>query len=331
MCLQWIKSRFAARKTARMAADYVPDGTYTDEIYYHGIKSGVYGVVGPQGVGKTSFCMALLCLDYMYHGAERLQKAQKEIDLYNSQNPGANVKVPACAYRTRTKLWLPNNKPTYHTDIYQFGLPSPDFPEIQHFPKSTVIYCDEIDSALDNRAWTRLGDYKQQIFDGLKYIRHLDLAFLYDVQRFEKLDVNVRRLTTHLIYILGKKDYYTDRGELIRTEWDFVLVERQQADNAALLKELGVDISAYITAPSRCKLVYKGNIYARYNSYACKPLWYRGLKQYEIERHPESDYKQESIEQFCQQNRLKLDQNNAKLAENQPNNAGDSVPVGGDR
>lgn len=321
------------RRKNQVAEVYKPTGTYTDVIHDVGIKSGVYGVVGPQGIGKTSFCMALLSLDAKWHSEERLAKARAEIEQYNKSNPDDTpVHCPECMYRTRTKLWLPNNKPTYHTDIWQFGLPSPDFPEIQFFPRSTVIFCDEIDGYLDSRQFMRDDAHKKQIYDGLKYVRHQDIALLWDAQIFENVDNKVRRLTMYLIYILDKRDIYGYPPEppmrkkhlfrrkrkrrpnrqkvLLRTEWDFIMTTGQEsAKRDSLsgddgLKAYGLDLSQYLK-PQKLKLVYEGNIYKQYNSYSGKPLWYRGLKQYSIEKHPESTFSKASIEQFCRQNRIK--------------------------
>ena len=84
------------------------------------------------------------------------------------------------------------------------------------------------------------------------------------------------------------------------------MIPQQQSDNSEILKEMGVDMSKYVSAPERLKLVYEGNIYKQYNSYSGKPLWYRGLRQFSIDKHPESAFSKEGIEQFCRQNRMRI-------------------------
>lgn len=179
--------------------------TVTDEFIDKPIPPGVYIIVGPQGVGKTSFMNALISIDSKYHGVQRLQMAKVEIDKLN--DIGYKLTLPPCPYRTRSKLFLPNGKPTYHTDISQFGLPGRR-PEVQYFPPFTVIGCDEIDSFMDCREWNRNSRMKADIIDGFKYIRHHDLVFLGDAQNLGKVDAAVRKLTTDVIYILSKKDVY---------------------------------------------------------------------------------------------------------------------------
>lgn len=282
--------------------------TVTDEFIDKPIPPGVYIIVGPQGVGKTSFLNALISIDSKYHGAERLRLAKVEIDKLNEI--GYKLTLPPCPYRTRSKLFLPNGKPTYHTDISQFGLPGRR-PEVQYFPPFTVIGCDEIDSFMDCRAWNQNGSMKADIIDGFKYIRHHDLVFLGDVQNFSKVDAAVRKLTTDVIYILGKKDVYgkkhrfSRKKTLLRTEWEFIWVKQQQAENVASLGEMGIEVRE--KNARKCKLIYEGNIYSQYNSQSGKPYWYRGIKQFTVEKHPENVLSPEGVETYCRQNALNYD------------------------
>lgn len=279
--------------------------TVTDEFIDKPIAPGVYLIAGPQGVGKTSFMNALISIDFKYHGAERLAMAQAEIDMLNKI--GYNLKVPPCAYRTRSKLFLPNGKPTYHTDISQFGLPGRR-PGVQYFPPYTVIGCDEIDSFMDCREWNKNASMKADIIDAFKYIRHHDIVFLGDLQSFSKVDAAVRKLTTDVIYILRKKDVYgkkrrlSRKKTLLRTEWEFIWVKHQQAENAESLREMGIDV--HEKNARKCKLIYEGNIYQQYNSQSGKPYWYRGIKQFTVEKHPENVFSPEGVEKYCRQNAL---------------------------
>ena len=133
---------------------------------------------------------------------------------------------------------------------------------------------------------------KADIIDGFKYIRHHDLVFLGDAQNFGKVDAAVRKLTTDVIYILSKKDVYgkkhrfSRKKTLLRTEWEFIWVKHQQAENAASLGEMGIEVRE--KNARKCKLIYEGNIYSQYNSQSGKPYWYRGIKQFSVEKHPEN-------------------------------------------
>ena len=282
--------------------------TVTDEFIDKPIPPGVYLIVGPIGVGKTSFMNALISIDSKYHSQFRIERAQAEIDYLNKN--GYSLTLPACAYRTRSKLFLPNGKPTYHTDISQFGLPGRR-PEVQYFPPYTVIGCDEIDSFMDCRDWNKNANMKADIIDGFKYIRHQDLVFLGDLQNLSKVDAAVRKLTTDVIYILNKKDVYgkkrrfSRKKTLQRTEWEFIWVKYQQAENAETLREMGVDV--HDKNARRCKLIYEGNIYSQYNSQSGKPYWYRGITQFTVEKHPDNTLSPEGVDRYCRQNALNYD------------------------
>ena len=285
--------------------------TVTDEFIDNPIPPGVYLIVGPQGFGKTSFMNALISIDFKYHGAWRMQMANDEWMYLHDKCGYKNLNKPyPCAYRTRSKLFLPNGKPTLHTDISQFGLPGRRS-DVLHVPKCTVFGIDEIDSFMDCREWNKNIELKADIIDGLKYIRHHDLVFIADLQNFGKVDLSVRRLTTDVIYILNKKDIYKRKHRfsrkqmLARTEWEFIWVKHQQAENAEALREMGVDVRE--KNARRCKLIYEGNIYLQYNSQSGKPYWLRGLKQYEVQEHPINPLSPEGVEKYCTQNTLDAD------------------------
>lgn len=286
--------------------------TVTDEFIDNPIAPGVYIVVGPQGVGKTSFMNALISIDSKYHGAWRLQMAMDEWQYLRDKCGYTSLNKPyPCAYRTRSKMFLPNGKPTLHTDISQFGLPGRRA-EVMHVPPCTVFGIDELDSYMDCREWNKDLKLKEDIIDGLKYIRHHDLVFIGDLQNFSKVDVAVRRLTTDVIYILNKRDIYKRKHRFSRkqvlasTEWEFVWVKHQQAENAETLREMGVDVRDRVAR--RCKLIYEGNIYKQYNSQSGKPYWLRGLKQYEVQEHPVNPLSPDGVEQYCTQNALDTDE-----------------------
>ncbi len=284
--------------------------TVTDEFIDNPIKSGVYIFAGPQGVGKTSLMMAMLSTDFIYHGQQRLEEGKRDIAMLNAipQAKPYKLTMPACAYRTRTKLILPNGKPTYHTDISQFGLPGT--PGIQYFPRGTVLGFDEIDSFMDCRKWQ---EDKQPVIDGCKYIRHHNLVFMGDCQNFAKVDIAIRRLTTDLIFVLSKRDIWkTELVGLFKkpkrvfygTEWDFTWTKQQLLENAQQLATLtGCRVNAqdYVR---RCKFIYRGNIYSQYDSLSGKPYWYNGLESYEVEDHPVSGLSREGVDQFVKRNAL---------------------------
>jgi hypothetical protein len=308
----------------RKPTEVEPLSKFNRDLIAEPLQSGVHVIIGPQGCGKTSFGMALACEDYRWHRDDRLAEARKEVAKMQAVDASYNsLRVPACPYRTRTRLFLPNGKPTYHIDISQFGLPEGQA-DVQYLPKSTFVFCDEIDSFMDSRRWQ---EDKQYITDGFKYVRHHDITFVGDAQCFDKIDISIRRLTTDIYYITSKKDYYNQpkwwaklvprarERKIIRTEWRFIHVKQQLMSNAQQLKSLGIEtpVSSYFR---KCKFVYEGDIYSQYNSYSGAPYWYNGIKIYEIEEHPHNNLTRAGVEQWCKSNALRFE---APIKANQSN------------
>ncbi len=282
-------------------------GTVTDEIMDAPIKSGFYVFCAPQGGGKTSLMYAMMSLDARFHGATRLEEGARQCKKLNAipqENP-YKLTMPACAYRTRSLVMLPNGKPTYHTDISQFGLPGKS--GVQFFPQGTFLAFEEIDSFMDCRKWQ---EDKQNVIDGIKYVRHNNLVVMGDCQNFSKLDVALRRLTTDLIFVVSKRDVYetvhTKNGPVRQfkgNEWEFYWTKQQLMENAEMMRQYGfqIDTKQFVR---HCKLFYPGNIHNQYDSCAGKPYWYNGLEQYEIEKHPSNALSRDGIKAFISQNAL---------------------------
>ncbi len=296
------------RKTSKESEESRTN-TITDEFIDNPIMPGVYGFMGPQGVGKTSLMYAMLSVDFQYHGNERIEIGRRDIEHLNSivQKRPYKLKMPDCAYRTRHTVILPNGKKTYHTDISQFGLPGK--PGVQYFPKGTVLAFEEIDSYMNCRKWN---DDKQDIIDGLKYTRHNDMVIMWDAQKIDRVDKAVRDLTTDLLIVESKQEIWKTtvskylkrrRRVFTGTEWTFLWIKKQLLDNVSSLCGLGykVDTTQYIR---RCKFFYKGDIYKQYNSKSGKAYWLNGIENYYVEEHHDNDFSREGIEEFVKRNAL---------------------------
>ena len=67
------------------------------------------------------------------------------------------------------------------------------------------------------------------------------------------------------------------------------------------LKSLGeiVDESEYVR---KCKFVYEGNIYDRYNAESGRLYWLQGIKDYYVEMHPSEIPTRDAVDDYCKRN-----------------------------
>ena len=116
-------------------------------------------------------------------------------------------------------------------------------------------------------------------------------------------------------YIIRRKDHYEDeerlswlqalfkrpRHRVIRTEWTFLWIKNQLKVQANTLKSLGeiVDESEYVR---KCKFVYEGNIYDRYNAESGRLYWLQGIKDYFVEMHPSEIPTRDAVDDYCKRN-----------------------------
>ena len=142
---------------------------------------------------------------------------------------------------------------------------------------------------------------KANVIDAIKWCGHNRLTFIGDAQVFARLDAAVRALATDQWYVLSRRDFYEDEDgrprpwwrllfrkkpqhRVIRTEWTFLWIKNQMKVQAAELRTLGevIDTAEYVR---KCKFVYYGNIYERYNSESGRAYWLKGIIDYYVEEH----------------------------------------------
>ena len=294
-----------------------PAFTVDEELRQHMLPTGFYVICGRQRAGKGSLGCAVLDTDCTYHCAERLARAQAEINELNSipQEHPYNLHLPDFPYRSKNKMLLgPDFRPTYHMDVNQFALPDGQ-PNVQYIPPYTLIHAEEIDAYMNCRSWGEAAVEKANVIDAIKWLGHNELAFIGDAQVFGRLDAAVRALTTDVWYVLKRHDAYEDEEKLtpwqaffrkpkhriVRTEWTFLWIKNQMRVQAGELRSLGeaIDVAEYVR---KCKFVYYGNIYERYNSKSGRPYWLKGIEDYNVEYHPDDTPTRTAVEDYCKRN-----------------------------
>lgn len=286
--------------------------TFDQELIQHMLPTGVYVIVGRQRAGKGALCCAISDTDATWHAEERQALAQEFVDELNEQDD-YNLELPEHVYYSKNKMYLtPDWVETHHVDVLDVALPETE--EDSHFPPYSFFVLEEMDAVMNARSWKNGERKKANVIDGYKWGGHNNLVILGDAQVFSRLDAAARALTTDIFYILRRKDYYSDdvprkwwqfgkreENHVIRTEWDFLWIKNQLHQEAEALSKFGDFISKddYI---KKCKFVYEGNVYDRYNSKAGQAYWYKNIKQFAAAPHPNDSMTRESINDYCTRN-----------------------------
>lgn len=272
------------------------------ELKERRLPTGFYVIAGEQGAGKTSLATAIMSTDYKYHSTERLRIAQSHVNTLNSS--GYKLRLPKHLYFSNIELSLDKSLSnaravrTHCISVKNFGLPNADY-EVQYFPYGSVIYISEADIWLYTQDWQKISKY---VWNLIKYVRHNGLVVIFDVQVFDRLPIQLRKLCTDLIYI-RESNYKPARFfGLIkqRTRWHYVWSQPQQQTAIAEMNKLGADIpSKHIAFQGAFN--YKGNIYRQYDSYSGEMYFLNGIEKcgYAVRQHPPKSYTPDGVKEYC--------------------------------
>ncbi|MBQ8685126.1 MAG: hypothetical protein IJ514_03020 [Clostridia bacterium] len=260
------------------------------------LPSGVYVVRGQQGVGKTSFCTALLCADYRKWRKYRVEEGKSLAQAYYRDNK-IKLEISDRLYFSNIKILLDKRKKlyTHYVDVQRLGLPNPDF-KVQYLPRGSVVYIQEADILLFCRNYNELNEYLINLF---KYVRHNLLTIILDCQVDSALDKAVRRLTVGVYHIERSFDGRFFLFWKVR-RWKFIYIHNQLNDVVKELATVGVKINISVVERGRFRCF--GNIFERYNSFSGVPYFLHGIENvgYEYLENPSESYSIKDINAFVQ-------------------------------
>lgn len=277
---------------------------FEEEIKVSRLEPGFYCLCGEQGAGKTSMAVALLSMDYKYHSEERIRIAQSRVNQLNHLGY-KNLKLPEHVYFSNIELSL--TKPLSKSDavrthcvtVERFGLPNDEY-DVQRFPLCSVVYISEADVWLYTSRWQSVSKY---IWNLIKYVRHNMMTVIFDVQVFDRLPIQLRKLCTDLIYITDSG--YTPKRffGLIkqRTHWIYNWSKPQMFTAMSELIKIGADIDVKKTSYNGA-FTYKGNIYQQYDSFSGEMYFINGVEKvgYKVQQHPPKEYSPDGVRAYCQ-------------------------------
>jgi len=287
--------------------------TFDQELRQHMLPDGIYVICGRQRAGKGSLGCAIMDIDATYHSDERLMLAQAKVDELNEQDD-YDLELPEHLYYSKNKMYLtPDYIETYHVDVLDVALPETE--EDMHFPPYSMFNLEEMDAVMNARTWKDGANKKANVIDGEKWGGHHHLTITGDAQVFARLDAAVRSLVTDIFYVLKRTDYYSDDvphkwyqfsarredNHVIRTEWEFLWIKNQVHQEASELSKFG-DFIPNDDRIKKCKFVYDGNIYERYNSHSGEAYWYKNIKNFACAPHPDDSLSRDAVNDYCARN-----------------------------
>lgn len=255
-------------------------------------------VIGPQGVGKTSCGTAILTQDFKYHGKERTKIANNYIKEINQNRVKKISFLNTHLYFSNFDIVL-NKKHDIHTHLVHLNdLSIPDKQKLNYFPRGAVFFIQEADSEADSRDWRKLA---KGLIEFAKRFRHMNYTVILDMQLSGNLDKKLRDLLTDIFFMYKcetKRKWLFKKIQL----WRFYSVQNQLNEFVKQLASIGVDIK--IPVLEKMKLEDKPSVFSRYDSFSSSPYFLNGLVEYVFKEHPKMDYSEQSIEKFCEENRL---------------------------
>lgn len=260
------------------------------------LSPGVFVVRGPQGVGKTSFCTALLCVDYKRWTKWRTEQGQSLANSFYKDNR-VRLHISDRLYFSNIKILLNKRRGlyTHYVDVQRLGLPNPDF-KVQYLPRGSVVYIQEADVLMFCRDYQSLNEY---LINLLKYVRHNLLTIIFDCQVDSALDKAVRRLTVGVYHIEESCDARWLLFWKVR-KWKFIYIHNQLNDVVKELATVGVKINVSVVERGIYKTRLK--VFERYNSFSGVPYFLHGIENvgYEYLPFPKETLKIEDVNAFVQ-------------------------------
>lgn len=255
-------------------------------------------IVGPQGVGKTSCASTVFVLDYKYHAKTRTKIANDFIKLINVNRVNKIPYIKTHLYFSNQDIIL-DKKRNIHTHLVHLeDLSIPDKEKLNYYPKGSIFFIAEADSEADSRNWRKLA---RGLIEFAKRFRHMQYTVIVDMQISGNFDKKLRELLTDIwfVYFSGTVRFFIFWK---RQKWWFYALQNQLNDFVKELASIGVNIKLDVI--QKRTLVFKPEIFTRYNSFSSDVYFLKDLKEYIFKEHIKMDYSEKAVNDFIDNNPL---------------------------
>lgn len=219
---------------------------------------------GTTGSGKSANLARIIVETYYRNGAKMLADSAAQIEADNREfgmqcTPPTKPPIfvgPHLDVRFETDF--EQYFEPYHLDPYRFGIDDGGEFETQSIPPYSLVVIPESQRYYDSRQSSTFHPRTSGIYE--KH-RHQKINIIIESQRPDLIDQNIRRLTHLFVEMRGIKNKTNFAGRVEETTFYTREFKSWQAVNE-YLNGNGKDYEDKT-------IVYKGNIFACYNSYAC--------------------------------------------------------------
>ncbi len=181
----------------------------------------------------------------------------------------------------------------YEIDGFSIGLPNPFFKTVKINSYSTVAL-DEAQKYYDSRLSKYL---REEVYRYYQIHRQDHLNFFMTCQRLGNIDLNIRGIADKFIIVDRINVQTDDVGLVSKITWDIVEFDSCEA---AEHYQLNSDNKSTHVGKTR-NITTTENVFAWYDSYSCKPAFYRNLHNTSIEYKLFEGY-DNSLESFVNYN-----------------------------
>ena len=177
----------------------------------------------------------------------------------------------------------------------------PDKQLLNYFPKGSIFFIAEADSEADSRNWRKLS---RGLIEFAKRYRHMNYTIIIDMQLSGNYDKKLRELLTN-IWFMYHSDTYRKWLFWKTQKWFFYDLQNQLNDFVKTLANVGVKVDFDIV--KKRFLVFKPEIFERYNSFSSDVYFLDGLEEYVFKEHPKMDYSEKAIKEYVEKNPIVFD------------------------
>lgn len=258
------------------------------------IRPRIYVITGLTGTGKTSLGSAILKRDYLKYGRQRFQESLALINtLRNNGYP--NLRLDANLYFCSNFLLLDKKQDikAWDVDFTKLGLPNEKY-KVQNLPYGAVCFFPDVDQVINSHDFRNgINEYLRGF---LKYHRHNNLTLILDMQDFELLAKDIRRLVHYVIYVDKKKDYIIFKKPY-KTKWYIRTLDLGYLNLIKSFEIANIEVkeSSYLIPGT---FTFYGNIHNYYDSESALPYFLNGVDHYDYKENEHFELSRESIEDF---------------------------------